>query len=147
MYESFILVAQSQQVYYTHYSSSKNKERNNWWTVYKVKSRLFPKYELDLIRNIHEDTNVKFFQSEETDDVQPTIVDESDVPIYLSKENEMEEVHPNEIKEGAIELTDFVVSEEFVEEEELSSDPESDDEEDEVELDICSTSEEEINSY
>ena len=58
----------------------------------------------------------------------------------------MEEVHLNEIKEGAIELTDFVVSEESVEEEELSSDPESDDEEDEVELDICSTCEDEIDS-
>ena len=104
------MAAQSQQVYYIHYPYSKNKERSDWWVVCKVKLRLFPKYELDMIGNIHEDANVEFFQSEETDDVQPTIVDESDVPIYLSKENEMEEVLPNEIKESAIELTDFVVS-------------------------------------
>ena len=145
-YEPFIFAAQAQQVYYIRYPSLKNKEKIDWWIVCKVKPRLFSKYELDMIENIHEDANVEFFQSEETNDVQPTIVDESDVPIYLSKENEMEEVHPNEIKEGTIELTDFIVSEESVEEEELSSDLGSDDKEDEVELDICSTSEDEIDS-
>ena len=98
MYELFILATQAQQVYYTHYPSSKNKERNDWWVVCKVKSRLFPKYELDLTENIHEDVNVEFFQSEETNDVQPTIVNESDGTLYLSKENEMKDVHPNEIK-------------------------------------------------
>ena len=99
---------------------------------------------MDVTENIHEDANVKFFQSEETDDVQPIIVDESDGPLCLSKDNEVEEVHPHELKQDAIEQTDFVVRDESDEEEELSSNHESDDEEDEVELDICSISEDEI---
>ena len=94
----FILAAQVQQVYYTHYSSFKNKEKNNWWIVYKVKLRLFAKYELDLIENIHEDANVEFFQSEEIDDVQSTVIDKFDELLCLSKENEVEEVHPHELK-------------------------------------------------
>ena len=41
-YEPFILVNQSQQVYYTKYPTSRSKDRNDWWVFCKVKAKLCP---------------------------------------------------------------------------------------------------------
>ncbi|MQL84141.1 hypothetical protein Taro_016644 [Colocasia esculenta] len=72
-----------------------------------------------------------------------TIVDESEVPICLSKGNEVEEVDPHEIKWSSGRRTD-IECEGSDEEEEYTSDECEDDDEDGVELDISSSSEEEI---
>ena len=79
-YDPFILAVKAKQVYYTKYSSSRNKERNNKWVVCKVKIRLFLDYELE------SDVNVKFFQSDLSDDVELSASsNESVEPLSLSK--------------------------------------------------------------
>ena len=92
-YDPFILAAQAKQVYYTNYLLSRNKERNDWWTVCKVKTRLFLEYELE------SDVNAKFFQSDLSDDVElPASSDESVESLSLSKENEVKVVDPEQHK-------------------------------------------------
>jgi len=135
-YDPFILAAQAQQVYYTKYPSSRNKERNDWWAVCKVKTRLFPDYELDLTETVELDVNSEFFQSDLGDDVDlHASSDESVEALSLSKENEVEEVEPEQLE---IQLGDSD------EEEYISDQNESDNEDVNAEFDISPTSEDEM---
>ena len=130
IYDPFILSVQAQQVYYTKYPSSRNKERNDWWTVCKVKISIFPEYELE------SDVNTEFFQSDLFDDVELSASsDESVEPLSLSKENEVKVVDPQQNK---MQLGDSD------EEEPTSDQDESDIEDANAEFDISSASEDEI---
>ncbi|MQM22774.1 hypothetical protein Taro_055831 [Colocasia esculenta] len=77
-----------------------------------------------------------------------TGVDESEEPICLSKENEVEEVDPHEIKGSSGRRINIdvgqVFGEDSDEEEEYTSDECEDDDEDGAKLDISSSSEEEM---
>ena len=145
-YEPFILATQAQQVYYTSYPSCTNKERNDWWVVCRVKSRLFSDYELDMTDQTAEEINAEFFQEDFVEDVELTThigEDESEAPMSLSHGNEVEEVDPREMKDSSARRTD-IEYESSGEEEEYTSDECEDDDEDGVELDISSSSEEEM---
>ena len=130
-YDPFILAAQAQQVYYAKYPSSRNKERNDWWAACKVKTRLFPDYELE--SNI----NTEFFQSDLSDDAElSAFSDESVESLSLCKENEVEDVDPQQENIQRQDNSD--------EEEPTSDQDESDTEDANTEFDISSASEDEI---
>ena len=61
-YDPFILVNLSQQVYYTKYPTSRNKDKNDWWIVCKVKAKLYPVevYEDESIQaSLNDDSYIK----------------------------------------------------------------------------------------
>ncbi|MQL85038.1 hypothetical protein Taro_017552 [Colocasia esculenta] len=92
-----------------------------------------------------EEVNAEFFQEDLADVVELTThtrVDESEEPISLSKGNEVEEVDPHEIKGSSGRQIDIDVDSN--EEEEYTSDECEDDDEDVAELDISSSSKEEM---
>ncbi|MQM11354.1 hypothetical protein Taro_044261 [Colocasia esculenta] len=93
-----------------------------------------------------EEVNAEFFQEDLVDDVELTAhtgVDKSEEPIFLSKGNEVEEVDPHEIKWSSGRRTNIDVDSD--EKEEYTGDECEDDDEDGAELDISSSSEEEMN--
>ncbi|MQM07072.1 hypothetical protein Taro_039907 [Colocasia esculenta] len=93
-------------------------------------------YKLDLIETVELVVNAEFFQSDLADDVELSASsDESVEPLSLSKENEAEDVNP---QQNEIQLGDFD------EEEHTSDQDESDTEDDNVEFDISPTSEDEM---
>ncbi|MQL69638.1 hypothetical protein Taro_001919 [Colocasia esculenta] len=85
-----------------------------------------------------EEVNAEFFQEDLVEDVELTAhigEDESEVPIYLSKGNVVEEVDPHEII-GSSGRRTYIECEGFDEEEEYTNDECEDDDEDGAELDI-----------
>lgn len=134
-YDPFILAAQAQQVYYTKYPSSTNKERNDWWAVCKVKTRLFPEYELDRTETNELDINPEFFQADLVRDANLATSSVVDAETFsLSIENEVEEIDP---EDNELQLED---SDEEIH---TSEEDESDNEDSNAEFDISPTSEDE----
>ncbi|MQL69012.1 hypothetical protein Taro_001321 [Colocasia esculenta] len=106
-------------------------------SVSKVKTRLFPNYELDLTEIVELDVKAEFFQSDLGDDVELPTFNENEYveELSLSKENEVEDVNP---QENEIELGDSD------EDEHTSDQNEFDNEDANVEFDISPASEDEM---
>lgn len=156
-YEPFILAEQAQQVYFTKYPTSKNKERSDWWAVCKVKARLYSDVQLEDATLVEKSSNTDYFQTDEADLLPCTdaFILESHESVRLCDNDELQEVNPTEIYESGrrtfhnsiVEDVDVDESEENSndEEEMLSEDDNEDD--DENELDISSSSENEMDLH
>ena len=136
-YEPFILAAQAQQVYYSNYTSLKLRD---WWAACRVKSRLFPEYELLPTDDELEGVNDNFFQSDRSDarelaaSTQYNVHDINET-ICLHKDNEQEEVDPN--------VAEREVESDVEEDSQDDEDEFQDDDEDDAELNMSSTSDDE----
>jgi len=136
-YEPFILAAQAQQVYYSNYTSLKLRD---WWAACRVKSRLFPEYELLPTDDELEGVNDNFFQSDRSDarelaaSTQYNVHDINET-ICLHKDNEQEEVDPN--------VAEREVESDVEEDSQDDEDEFQDDDEDDAELNMSSASDDE----
>jgi len=155
-YEPFILGEQAQQVYFTKYPTSKNKERSDWWAVCKVKARLYTDAQSEDDTLVEESTNTEYFQTDEVDLFPSThaFVLESHDWVRLCDHNELHEVNPTELPESSRRtFHNFIAEDDDVDESEetnndedmLSEDDNEDD--DENELDMSSSSENEMDLH
>ena len=122
-YEPFILASQAQQVYYTSYPSIKKSDRNEWWAVCKVKSKLYPEYDQLQEDELAEDSD--YYQSDDVYDFAygHDVAHDMHVISPLADETFIEECDPNDVPSG------WANNEEEEEEEEEEESQTSDEEE------------------
>ena len=140
-FEPFILAEQAQQVYYATYPSLRKSSRHEWWSVCKVKSRLFSEYDIQDDESTCRHVDAEYYQCDDNNEY-IVIHDANDDGLQLCDNTELEEINSNELP--SIHLSSNESDEEVEEIEDQESDDGKEDFDNESES-YTSSSDDEMN--